>query len=736
MSQLSGSFAQTEWSQMSPSLPPSPNTSASASREVKIATQTGLALVHVKNGAPEQNLGCVNSVCGWLQTQPATAALCARDCGATAPPDAPADGTIYRCHAGLTLVRVAVTPDEAYLGGRAWVTRRAYQVLTERLRQGDLATVASESVAPDIFRQVLWASAADVAAYGVALRRAVSANVPATHAQVTQSEGPPATVAAISRQHQQDIVLAVEPRNFPVHGGFFATDPPELAPISVDTAQAVQVEPPRTVSGLTWLRPDETPDAFAAACRAAVRVLAGAYALDDVILWWRQTDGWQRGCSLQTNDAAGLACAPDDARLLAAAEAQTSLPLRRIGAAWDIAQLNGTRPEAELFPLAVGSEIKAALSVHRAGGWDAATRRGLARYGRELALPLEVLRLQQEMARNTRRAGYVEHFAEHLAVAQETDGYLPLLRHTAELLQARRASLMVYEADAESLAIKAGLGLPPGVVEEVRVRAGEGVAGRVWDTGEPVLAKIATTSMTETTETKVGRYRAPSFLSYPIKVNGRPVGVLNVTERADGSPYDAADVRLLDIIAPQLGLALDRAGWREKALQFQRMSITDPLTGLANRRYLMARLTEEVSRAERHHYPVCFIMLDLDYFKQYNDTHGHQAGDEALVLLAQCLRSGLRAVDIAARYGGEEFSILLPQTTLREGLVIGERLRRLVAVTPFPHGGTQPAGQVTVSLGVAEYKPDCATPENIIRAADQALYRAKRQGRNLVMSDE
>jgi len=106
------------------------------------------------------------------------------------------------------------------------------------------------------------------------------------------------------------------------------------------------------------------------------------------------------------------------------------------------------------------------------------------------------------------------------------------------------------------------------------------------------------------------------------------------------------------------------------------MSITDPLTGLHNRRYLEARLTEELSRSKRYNYPLSFMMIDIDDFKLYNDRNGHQAGDRALEITAQCLRAALRKVDVASRYGGEEFSILLPQTTLQEAGVLADRIRR------------------------------------------------------------
>src|SRR5437870_13119627 len=108
------------------------------------------------------------------------------------------------------------------------------------------------------------------------------------------------------------------------------------------------------------------------------------------------------------------------------------------------------------------------------------------------------------------------------------------------------------------------------------------------------------------------------------------------------------------------------------------MSITDPLSGLLNRRYLAARLTEEWSRSKRYNYPLSFMMIDIDDFKLYNDRNGHQAGDRALEITSQCLKAALRKVDVASRYGGEEFSILLRQTTREEAGVNADRIRRKI----------------------------------------------------------
>jgi diguanylate cyclase (GGDEF)-like protein len=145
---------------------------------------------------------------------------------------------------------------------------------------------------------------------------------------------------------------------------------------------------------------------------------------------------------------------------------------------------------------------------------------------------------------------------------------------------------------------------------------------------------------------------------------------------------------------------------------------------------LEERLQEELERSKRHRFAMSFMMVDIDDFKNYNDQHGHQAGDLALEMTAQCLKTALRSADVAARYGGEEFSILLPQTGLSEARVIAERIRRRIERTQFPHGKAQPLGAVTVSIGISSFGPEVDTPTSVIYAADRALYAAKSRGKN------
>ncbi len=165
---------------------------------------------------------------------------------------------------------------------------------------------------------------------------------------------------------------------------------------------------------------------------------------------------------------------------------------------------------------------------------------------------------------------------------------------------------------------------------------------------------------------------------------------------------------------------------RESRDELERLSIIDALTKLYNRRYLMTRLDEEGRRARRVDRPFSLLMMDVDHFKKVNDTYGHQAGDEVLAGVAAVLQESTREVDCAARYGGEEFVMLLPETPIAGALDVAERIRTRLAQETFP------GGAVTLSIGVAEFPADGETPEFVLRAADAALYRAKRDGRDRV----
>ena len=163
------------------------------------------------------------------------------------------------------------------------------------------------------------------------------------------------------------------------------------------------------------------------------------------------------------------------------------------------------------------------------------------------------------------------------------------------------------------------------------------------------------------------------------------------------------------------------------------MATRDGLTGLFNHKYFMDDiLKEELTRTARYERNLCLIMLDVDNFKMYNDTHGHPAGDEVLKTLAEIINKRLRDVDRSARYGGEEFVILLPETDQKNGQIVAEDIRVQMENHPFEGRETQPHGKVTISLGVAEFPKDGVDAASLIKKADEALYRAKHSGRHRV----
>ena len=208
----------------------------------------------------------------------------------------------------------------------------------------------------------------------------------------------------------------------------------------------------------------------------------------------------------------------------------------------------------------------------------------------------------------------------------------------------------------------------------------------------------------------------------PLWREQRPIGVLI----AENLPDD--QVKTLSIVANQLSLQLSRIHFYQ---QVEAMAVTDALTGLFVRRYFLERLQEELARCTQHGLPCTLLMIDLDHFKQKNDTYGHLVGDVVLKDVAQLLKRNLREIDLIARYGGEEFILLLVETSVEQGVPISERLRQLVEIRPI-RAYDELLSQ-TISIGAAGLPEDAQDLETLIECSDQALYAAKRAGRNRVM---
>jgi diguanylate cyclase (GGDEF)-like protein len=219
-----------------------------------------------------------------------------------------------------------------------------------------------------------------------------------------------------------------------------------------------------------------------------------------------------------------------------------------------------------------------------------------------------------------------------------------------------------------------------------------------------------------------------SILCVPIKSGNTAYGILHLASRYNAA-FNQSDTTLANAIGEQVGMAVERARLFD---EINRLAITDALTGLYNRRYLANILEEEVKRSARYAHPLSFVMIDIDHFKFYNDRHGHPMGDEVLRTLARLLRESVRDVDTVFRYGGEEFSVLAPELDKEDVSFLAERLRKVVKNFNFPYEEEQPEGNLTISLGVASFPYDAADGAELIQRSDQALYLAKRQGRDRV----
>jgi diguanylate cyclase (GGDEF)-like protein len=170
--------------------------------------------------------------------------------------------------------------------------------------------------------------------------------------------------------------------------------------------------------------------------------------------------------------------------------------------------------------------------------------------------------------------------------------------------------------------------------------------------------------------------------------------------------------------------------------RIKRLSITDDLTGIYNRRYFFQRFKEELERSTRYGRRLSLLMLDIDYFKHYNDIHGHQMGDSLLKKLAQLLSINIRQPDFIARYGGEEFVVVAPETDREKAIKLAEKLRVTIEKYPFLMRESQPDGKITISLGLAVFPEDGQTVDEMIGKADTALYIAKDLGRNKVVGGQ
>ncbi len=275
----------------------------------------------------------------------------------------------------------------------------------------------------------------------------------------------------------------------------------------------------------------------------------------------------------------------------------------------------------------------------------------------------------------------------------------------------------IFTVDEDRMTLVSHHGHPDSFIEIHKgLRVGDCLCGHAASTGEIIISKHSH---------KDGRHTISypgmnphGHIVIPLKARDMVVGVLYLYMPVDFE-INERKLRLLNSIGNQIGISVDNA---KLYADTKKSSLHDPLTGLANRRLMHIFFSRGFAKAKRNKSPFSIILLDIDFFKKYNDTKGHTAGDNALIEIGEHLLKETREVDLVVRYGGEEFLVLLPDTTLERAQEAAERIRMIIETNTG----------VTVSLGVSSYKKEIFSEEELINRADEALYRAKKNGKNRV----
>ena len=296
-----------------------------------------------------------------------------------------------------------------------------------------------------------------------------------------------------------------------------------------------------------------------------------------------------------------------------------------------------------------------------------------------------------------------------------------ILERAVALLSVTGGELALYNDSADTITIAVCHNMDKNYTGE-QLAPGIGAIGQVVQSGEPMVI--------DDYRTWDGHFDARpwrSVMVVPLMARDCILGAIALADSTENRTFNQADVRLISLFAQQAAIAIENA---QLFKEIQRLAETDDLTKVNNRRQLFALGEREFNHAKRYRQPLSVIMLDIDNFKQINDTYGHTIGDVVLHDLAQHCQSNIREVDILGRYGGEEFVVLLPNTELAQGRELAERLCIYIASTPI--STKIGAVKITISLGVAEISPDIPNLAALIDRADTALYKAKGLGKNRV----
>jgi len=319
--------------------------------------------------------------------------------------------------------------------------------------------------------------------------------------------------------------------------------------------------------------------------------------------------------------------------------------------------------------------------------------------------------------------------AEFERLSQRTDPsigleelYILIMNSCIKGSKADGGSLFIFDEERKELLLKTAWGLDEQIIGLIKRKANEKL--QLWSKeklSQPLVRRKEGESLSGDFE---GVPEIETGMCMPLVGRGEKlIGLITLHNKRKSHHFLDEEKRLFSTFVTYSVQAIENT-MLYKSTEY--LSITDGLTGLYNHRHFQEQLEVEVKRGQRYDLNLSLIMIDLDHFKEFNDSYGHLEGDSLLRKIAQILKSSLRETDFVARYGGEEFAVILPETNKEGASIAAERVRRAISEQIFGEVGAK----MTISLGVASYPDDACLRADLIRKADEALYRAKREGRN------
>ena len=298
-----------------------------------------------------------------------------------------------------------------------------------------------------------------------------------------------------------------------------------------------------------------------------------------------------------------------------------------------------------------------------------------------------------------------------------------ILSHAIEILQAERGSIMLLDDQTDELVIKVATGGRYRAISSNPIKLGAGVCGKVAFSGQGIICNEGfKDSRFKNFGSLMPIEDIKSLICAPLKFKEGTIGVINIVNKKNDQLFNENDLSLLTLIGSQAAVTIENNKLYE-------LSITDGMTHLFVHRYFQARLNEELLRARRYGLNISLIMIDIDNFKKFNDTYGHQTGDLVIQNVASCIKETIRtSIDIPCRYGGEEMCIILPETKSEEAYLTAERIRNNIASLSLSHSTGEL--HITVSIGVAAYPIHAQDKDSLIKASDKAMYESKQAGKN------